>query len=106
MKAFAAAVTAVFLPLLAGCGLTPQGNLVRSEVASQGREAAATALENTEWALCRAMPVGAIKDRYGRSAELTAAYNQLCNAFSENFLKDEAARAPHELEEVDVVAQP
>lgn len=94
MRGFAAAVTAAFFLPLAGCGLTPQGDLLRSEVASQGREAAATALENTEWALCRAMPVGAIKDRYGRSAELSAAYNQLCNSFSENFLKDEAETAP------------
>lgn len=90
MKAISAALMAAFFVPLAGCGLTAQGNLVRSEVASQGREAAATALENTEWALCRAMPVGAIKDRYGRSAELSEAYNRLCNSFSENFLQGEA----------------
>jgi len=93
MKAFAVALmAAIFLPL-AGCGLTPQGNLVRSEVASQGRQAAATALENAEWALCRALPVGAIKDRYGRSAELSEAYNRLCNSFSETLLREEEGTA-------------
>lgn len=91
MKPLAAAVLAVSILPLAGCGLTAQGNMVRSEVAGQGREAAAAALENTEWALCRAMPVGAVKDRYGRSAELSAAYNSLCNSFNADFLKDKPA---------------
>lgn len=71
-------IALVSLLVLAGCGLTPQGDFIRSTVATQGREAAAAALENTEWALCRAMPVGAILDRYGRSQEQADAWRTIC----------------------------
>jgi hypothetical protein len=74
-----AALGAAFLILLGGCGFTPQGDAFRSGVAEEGRAAAAAALENAEWLLCRALPVGAIKDRYGRTEDMAAAYDRLCN---------------------------
>jgi hypothetical protein len=73
--------------LICGGGLTPGGVSLRASTAIKGREAAAAALEKAQWLLCRAMPVGAIKDRYGRSAELAAAYSRLCGSFSEDFLE-------------------
>jgi hypothetical protein len=33
------------------------------------------------------MPVGAIKDRYGRSAEMAEAYSRLCGSFNEDFFE-------------------
>ena len=72
-----AAVSA--LAALNACGFTPQGGFLRSAVADRGREAAAAGLENAEWFLCRAAPVGAIKDRYGASLERMDAYNVMCN---------------------------
>lgn len=70
----------LLLLTLTACGLTPQGNLLRSAIATQGREAAATALENAEWAICRAMPVGAVMDRYGRSQSMADAWRTLCRS--------------------------
>jgi len=62
---------------LAGCGFTSQGNLIR-EVVKQGTQKAGEAgLENAEWFLCEAAPVGAVKRRYG-SADVAEAYAKLC----------------------------
>jgi hypothetical protein len=72
----ACALLALFL--LAGCGLTPQGDFVRGAVATQGREAAAAGLENAEWYICRASPVGAVVDRYGVSEGRWGAWTDIC----------------------------
>ena len=63
---------------LAGCGLTPQGEAIRQTIAEQGREAAAAGLENAEWYICRASPVGAVVDRYGTSETQWSAWSTLC----------------------------
>ena len=67
------------LVALNACGFTSQGDFLRSTVADRGREAAAEGLINAEWFLCRAVPIGAIRDRYGPSPERMAAYNTICN---------------------------
>jgi hypothetical protein len=72
----AAALLALFL--LAGCGLTPQGDAIRQGIATQGREAAAAGLENAEWWQCRGSPVGAVVDRYGASEMLWGAWSNIC----------------------------
>jgi hypothetical protein len=64
--------------LLAGCGLTPQGEAIRRTVAEEGREAAAAGLENAEWYICRASPVGAVVDRYGSSEGQWGAWSAIC----------------------------
>ncbi len=56
---------AVLLLLLPGC--------------ETAREAAADALQANEYYMCRVSPVGAVKDRYGASQELTDAYNTICD---------------------------
>ena len=71
------------LLLLAGCGLTSEGNLLRGAIQSQGREAAAQAVLDAEWTLCRAMPVGAVLDRYGRSQDTADAWRTLCRGSNE-----------------------
>ncbi len=81
----ASAITIIVL--LGGCGLTTVGDNLRADTATKGREAAAAALENAEWLLCRAMPVGAIKDRYGRSSEQAEAYSTLCGNFNDKFFE-------------------
>ena len=86
---FCAKLTAAFMAVffMSACGLTSGGDSLRANTAIKGREAAAAALENAEWLLCRAMPVGAIKDRYGRTAETAAAYSRLCGSFNEDFFE-------------------
>ena len=63
---------------LAGCTLTPQGDAFRGAVAETGRAAAAQGLENAEWYICRASPVGAVVDRYGASPERWANWSGIC----------------------------
>ena len=64
--------------VVAGCGFTPQGDLIR-EVVKQGTQKAGDAgLRNAEWFLCEGAPVGAVKRRYG-SADAAEAYAKLCD---------------------------
>lgn len=69
--------------VLAGCGLTPQGDIVRSTVAERGAEVMDGGLTNAEWFLCQAASVGSIKRRYGSSAEKSKAYTDLCRESGE-----------------------
>ena len=64
--------------LLAGCGLTEQGDAVRTYAQERGKEVADQTLENSVWYMCNAASVGSIKRRYGVSEEKAAAYNELC----------------------------
>jgi len=63
---------------LAGCGLTPQGDLIRGAIAEKGRQAAAQALQNAIWYKCRVSPVGAIQDHYGRSQTMAEVWRKEC----------------------------
>lgn len=67
----------VILATVAAC-TSPQGALLRDVVADRGRAEAAAGLENAEWWICRASPVGAIRDRYGRTEATAEAWNTLC----------------------------
>lgn len=64
--------------VLAGCGLTSEGDAFRSTFREKSKAAAAASLENSEWYLCRAARIGSVKDRYGVSADKATAYNILC----------------------------
>jgi hypothetical protein len=66
--------------LLAGCGLTPQGDALRQGIATYGAQAADEGLVNAEWYLCSAAPVGSIKRRYAVSKQKADAYKELCGA--------------------------
>jgi len=48
-------------------------------VATQGKKSADTTLENTVWALCSAMPVGAVRRAYGADPTRASAYRTLCD---------------------------
>ena len=63
---------------LAGCGLTPQGDIFRAVAEDKGGDAMDKGLENAEWFLCNAVSVGAIRRRYGEKPKKIAAYNTLC----------------------------
>ena len=63
---------------VSGCGLTADGNALRDLLEERGKTAAAESLETAEWYICRAAPVGSIKDRYFTTAEKTMAYYTLC----------------------------
>jgi len=70
-----ALILALILP---GCGLTPQGDAVRQAIAEGTARAAGGALENAEWFLCEGAPVGAVKRRYGATADMATADAKLC----------------------------
>lgn len=63
--------------LLAGC-TTSTGQALRQGVADKGRAEAAAALNDAEWFMCRAAPVGAVFDRYGQSDERWTSYRGIC----------------------------
>ena len=65
--------------VIAGCGFTPQGDAVRRAVAEGTARAGDTSLENAEWFLCEAAPVGAVKRRYGANGDMASAYAKLCD---------------------------
>ena len=50
--------------LLSACSLTNYDDLAEQYIKSEGKQTAAQALENAEWYICRASPIGSIKDRY------------------------------------------
>ncbi|MCG8607892.1 hypothetical protein MJD09_23265 [bacterium] len=68
--------------LTCACGLTPQGDVIRSAVSGKGAAAMDEGLTNAEWFLCQAASVGSVKRRYGSSPERSKAYMDLCNATS------------------------
>lgn len=64
--------------LLSACGQTSQGDLVRDAIQKRGADAYDAGLENSEWFICEAASAGSVRRRYGKSAELAAAYRALC----------------------------
>lgn len=71
-------IRAVLLALLlTGC-TTDFGSAVRQGVADKGRAEAAAALNDAEWLMCRAAPVGAVFDRYGQSDDRWKGYREIC----------------------------
>lgn len=74
---FAIAATVV-LPLLSGCGFTPQGDLARDVIREKGAQAYDEGLDNSLWFVCNAASVGSVRRRFGGSADQAAAYNALC----------------------------
>lgn len=79
-----------FLALfLAGCGMTPQGDALRSAVRETGKTVADAELENLEWALCNGVSVGAIKRRYGGKPQKASAWQALCDNQPENTVFEE-----------------
>ena len=75
---FGGLAAAFFVAVLAGCGLTPQGDMIRATVADKGAQVADEGLTNAEWFLCQAASVGSVKRRYGRNPEASKAYANLC----------------------------
>ncbi len=88
-RSIPAAILAAFL--LNACGLTPQGDAVREAIATKGRVVGGKMLENAEWVMCRAAPVGAVKDRYGKPG-LAEHYSALCEGSSTQILTGNEAR--------------
>lgn len=64
---------------LSGCGLTPQGDMFRSEFAARSAVATDSALENTLFAFCRAIPVGALQRWFAGSKERADAWWTVCS---------------------------
>ena len=72
---------------LAGCGFTDTGDFIRKTASQAGAQAFDEGLVNAEWFICQAASIGAIKRRYGQSAEAAAAYDALCaRSGSENIV--------------------
>lgn len=88
-RSIPAAILAAFL--LSACGLTPAGDVIRETVAAKGRVVGGQMLENAEWVMCRAAPVGAVKDRYGKPG-LAEHYSALCEGSSAEILTGNEAR--------------
>ncbi len=79
--------------LLAGCGLTSEGQALRDAVSTKGAAAYDAGLANAEWFICQAASVGSVRRRYG-SGELADAYRELCeNGSTEGILVPSAPPA-------------
>lgn len=63
---------------LSGCGFTRYGDAARTVVKEAGKKAAAAGLQNTLWALCRATPIGAVRDRFMVGSDQWKAYAHIC----------------------------
>jgi hypothetical protein len=74
----AASSVIVFALILAGCGVTPYGDEARRIVSESGARVADTTLENVEWYLCNAAPIGSLRRKYGSDPQLASAYRALC----------------------------
>ena len=73
----------LWLPLalllaLTGCGLTPQGDLVRGVIKVRGAAIADQGLTNAEWFVCEAATIGSVKRKYGRTTEDADTYRKFC----------------------------
>lgn len=88
---------AALLPL-GGCGFTSYGDAARDAVEDYGSRGADALLENSEFIVCRAAPVGAVIRRYGRSQETAEAWKTLCRGGEDSELLTPEA-APEAAEE-------
>ena len=64
--------------LLAGCGFTPQGDMIRAAVRAGGAQVMDEGLNNAEWYICQAASIGAVRRHYGKPG-LSDAYRTLCD---------------------------
>ena len=70
----------ILVLLVAGCGQTSFGDQVRNTLRQRGALAMDRGLANSEWLMCEAASIGAVKRRYGGSK--AQAYRDLCAASS------------------------
>lgn len=63
--------------VLSGCS-TDRGVFARKTLQELGRAESAAALENSIWWICRASPIGSIRDRYGRSEIAWNSWRNMC----------------------------
>ena len=63
---------------LAGCGVTPQGDMIRAAAKTGGAQVMDEGLNNAEWYICQAASIGAVRRRYGKPG-LSDAYRTLCD---------------------------
>ena len=74
--------------LLAGCGFTPQGDVLRAAVKSGGARVMDEGLNNAEWYICQAASIGSVRRRYGKPG-LSDAYRTLCDEAGGNLFTKE-----------------
>ncbi len=74
--------------LLAGCGFTPQGDMIRAAAKTGGAQVMDEGLNNAEWYICQAASIGAVRRRYGKP-ELSDAYRKLCDQAGGNLFAKE-----------------
>lgn len=67
----------ITLLFLTGCSLTPYDDYAQDYISKEGKESAAQLLQSTEWYLCRAAPIGSIRDRYFGTSQWSG-YLKLC----------------------------
>lgn len=63
---------------LSGCGLTPEGDMLRAAISQRGAAMADKTLENAEFAICKAATVGSVVRRYGASTIKADAWRAIC----------------------------
>lgn len=71
-------IGAFLLLALAGCGFTPQGGLIRSQVLEKGAQAYDYGLDNSELFLCQIASVGSVERRYWRNQEDFDTWARFC----------------------------
>jgi hypothetical protein len=62
--------------VLAGCGITPEGDIARGVVREKGAQAYDEGVANSLWFLCNAASVGSVRRAFGKNM---TAYNDICS---------------------------
>lgn len=68
----------VLVSLLVLLGACSTFDTVKTTVKAKGAKVAVEVLTDAEWVVCRAAPVGAVKDRYGQTVERADTYKEFC----------------------------
>lgn len=82
------------LVLTAGCGLTPEGTLVRSTVETEGAKVYDEGLANSLWFICNAASVGSIRRYIGTDTAKADAWVVLCTDSSQAIARGLANARP------------
>ncbi len=89
----------VAFSMVAACGQTRYGEAARIVIKERGKKAARATLENTLWTLCRAIPVGAVRDRFMQGSKQWSAYVGICKIpYQSVLLGDMVIKVPRTME--------
>jgi len=65
--------------LLAGCGITPVGDRIRSAAVQRGAAAYDQGLDDACWYVCQAASIGSVRRQFGGDDGAAMSYRQFCD---------------------------